>query len=129
MSLPTIPGKSRDMTTRRITITAFRRRRTVVLTSNLQKSDVEPAGAPEQTMQSSANGIPETISKTTIEKRRNDHESKDESIDNPNPRDIGFWIVPSTIKRAISEKLFARSRKHGETDDAVSEQQLQKNKR
>jgi hypothetical protein len=117
------------MTTRRITITAIRRRRTVVLTANFQKSNAEPASADEQSLQSSANRNPESIPKTTIKKRRNDHEWKDENDNNANTRDIGFWIVPSAIKSAISEKLFARSGKRGATIDGVSEQQLQKDKR
>lgn len=76
------------MKRRRITITAFRRRRTVVICSGLEGNHVEPVGNGETTLVRMAGERPEPISKTTIEKRRNDHERKEENCDDARSSDL-----------------------------------------
>jgi hypothetical protein len=76
------------MKRRRITITAFRRRRTVVIPGRLEGNHVEPAGNRETTLVRLAGERPEPISKTTLEKRRNDHERNDENCDDARSSDL-----------------------------------------
>ena len=76
------------MKRRRITITAFRRRRTVVVPSKLEGHNVEPVGNRLTTLVGTAGERPEPISNTTNEKRRNDHERKDENCDDTCSTDL-----------------------------------------
>jgi hypothetical protein len=69
------------MKRRRITITAFSRRRTVVVPQKPDQNHVEPLGNGETTLVLTTGGRLEPISNITIEKRRNDHERKDENCD------------------------------------------------
>lgn len=78
------------MKRRRITITAFRRRRTVVIPSKLEGHHVEPVSNRVTTLVETAGERPEPISNTNIEKRRNDHERKDENCDDTCNTDLNL---------------------------------------
>ena len=102
------------MKTRRIEITAFQRRRTVLW-------DGESLRPPESTQ------YPTSLDPTIInsEKRRDDHESKNENSYDPYDRRVNVWSRPSRINlRAIRKRITRRARQLV-AGDTIDEQQLQ----
>jgi len=98
---------------RRISITAIRRRRTIVLTRDAElpgdSKPLEPL-SPDPTT-------------NNIEKRRNDHEYKDETSDDTYSRNVDIWFVGSTDDLStIRERIIGCTRKLRESgSDAVDE--------
>jgi hypothetical protein len=103
------------MKTRRIAITACHRRRTVLL-------DGDSLRPPESTKH------PINLDPTTninSEKRRDDHECKDENSRYPHDRRVNVWSRPSRINlRAIRQRIAHRARQLV-AGDTIDEQQLQ----
>ena len=95
------------MKTRRIEITAFHRRRTVLLESTQHPASLDP---------------PTNINS---EKRRDDHECKVENSYYPHDRRVNVWSRPSRIDlRAIRKRITRRARQLTAGDN-IDEQQLQ----
>jgi hypothetical protein len=105
------------MRRRRIAITILRRRRTIVLTR-----DTELPRDSELLERLS----PDPTTNTDVEKRRDDHEYKDENSDDIHSRYVGIWLDASTIDLSPIRESIDQPRQLRESgNDAVDEQQLQ----
>lgn len=95
------------MKSRRITITAFRRRRTIVLPDQFVDADADTARTLETVMQLD-DVVPEPASLNKIQQRRIDYERKNETERAVVNRDGGFRIFPKINLRSIRQRLFGR---------------------
>ena len=104
------------MRRRRIAITILRRRRTIVLTRDTElhrDSELLERLSPDPT------------TNTDVEKRRDDHEYKDENSDDTHSRYVGIWLASTIDLSPIRESIDQPRQLRESGNDAVDEQQLQ----